>query len=108
MCRTVHASPNSNRFLRVSRINLLPLRRPPHDILPRVPLLTLHKVTLLDLVLPQVIGAIPVLARAAWVRAAVDLGRARGVLQLLVLGHAAWEPSGVALGSVAADVATAV
>lgn len=63
---------------------------------------------LLDLVLPQVIGAVLVRARAAGERAPVHDGGARRVLQLLVLGHRPLEPLRVALGPVAAHLAAVV
>ena len=83
---------------------LLPLARPPL----RNPLILLHPVVLLNLMLPQIVRPVLVLAHAPGERTLVDDRRRRAVLQLAVLGHAALEPLRVAAGAVAADVAARV
>lgn len=86
--------------------HLLILRHPPPLTWPsRRALIPLNPVVLLNLVLPQIILTILVLARATREGALVDLGRFRAVLQPAVLGHAALEPLWITLGAVPANIA---
>lgn len=65
---------------------------------------TVNKVVLVDLVLPQVIWSVLVLAIATGVRAGVNLWWAIAVHDLLVLSHAAAEPLGSSLRTVVAEI----
>lgn len=71
-------------------------------------LLPINEMPLIELMLPQVVLSVLVLARASRVGTLVDFWRLRRVLQLLVLRHAALEPLRVALGPVPADLAASV
>lgn len=83
--------------------NLLPLARPFTQHL-----LAVHKVALLNLVLPQIIRPVFERARASGIVAFINLRWARRVLQLPVFCHAAVKPSRVALGTVATNFAGGV
>lgn len=61
----------------------------------------------LDLMLPQIVRAVGEFAAASGIAAAIDLGPADRVLESLVLGHAAREPSWITPRSVATDLAEA-
>lgn len=70
-------------------------------------LLTVHKVTLLNLVLPEIVWPLAILTRTAWVGTPIYFGDV-SMLQLLVLGHAAAKPSRVAAWSIATYITAAI
>ena len=64
--------------------------------------LPVHKVTFIDLVLPQVIWSVLILALATMEWTTIDLWWSIGVLQLFVFRHASSEPFGVTFGTITA------